>query len=367
MWQWPSKRYSVLFVKYDRYLPEVYGGVETSTHGLCEKLTAQHHRASVASISPNSALEGCSLVDLGYSVYGARDLKTSVRRALSEFSPNVVVLQECGPQPWAMIRRTLRWLPLVFYQHSAFPGSHLYDNEEVRSRTNTRFIANSPFTAKLAESHGVQPVVVPPIFGMQRFVGQHRTGNKILMISVQPSKGADIALKLAQQRPEYEFLFVESWTEEPEETRRMGEAISKLGNATLLPSVRDMQPIYASSKLLLMPSRCAETWGRVATEAQLFGIPVVGSNRGRLPDTIGSGGAVLDPDDYEPWLRAVDRFMTDQNHYATVSAQARAHSQQLLRTVADKAEDDFLDALDSVTGLGQMLLVYVTGKLHSGV
>ena len=61
------------------------------------------------------------------------------------------------------------------------------------------------------------------------------------------------------------------------------------------PNPRDFYPaVFARTKLLLMPSLWLESFGLVAAEAMLNGIPVLASNRGALPETIGSAGFLLD-------------------------------------------------------------------------
>jgi glycosyltransferase involved in cell wall biosynthesis len=67
-------------------------------------------------------------------------------------------------------------------------------------------------------------------------------------------------------------------------------------NVTLHPPTRDMRPLYARARLLLAPSQWEEAWGRVATEAQVSGIPVLASNRGGLPEAVGNGGILLPAD-----------------------------------------------------------------------
>ena len=72
-----------------------------------------------------------------------------------------------------------------------------------------------------------------------------------------------------------------------------------------------------------MPSRSQEAWGRTATEAQICGIPVLGSRRGNLPKTIGPGGITLDPDDpIDRWLKAFDSLMDDLSVFEEMSRKA---------------------------------------------
>ncbi len=90
-----------------------------------------------------------------------------------------------------------------------------------------------------------------------------------------------------------------------------------------------MRAVYGRCKILLAPSRWEEAYGRVASEAQLSGIPVVASTRGGLPEAVGPGGILLDPQDMIPvWTATVRKLWHDQRHYAELSASAAAHAQR---------------------------------------
>jgi glycosyltransferase involved in cell wall biosynthesis len=100
----------------------------------------------------------------------------------------------------------------------------------------------------------------------------------------------------------------------------------------------DPRSFYRLSKLVLVPSVCRESFGRVAVEAMLGGVPVLASDRGALPEVVGPGGgclpvpAWLTPEsrtppsaaEVEPWRAAVVRLWDDAAGYAAASAAARA-------------------------------------------
>jgi glycosyltransferase involved in cell wall biosynthesis len=144
-------------------------------------------------------------------------------------------------------------------------------------------------------------------------------------------KGVDIAIEIARRRLDVSFIFVRTWTDNPEQSRLLRRVIRSLGNITLLPNQADLGGILQATRILLMPSRCQEAWGRTVTEAQLCGIPVLGSNRGQLPQTIGPGGIVLDPDAaISVWLQAFDSIWSDEARYRALSCQAKKHAARLI-------------------------------------
>ncbi len=97
-----------------------------------------------------------------------------------------------------------------------------------------------------------------------------------------------------------------------------------------MPNQADPRAFYRVSKLMLVPSLWLENSPLVAAEAMTNGIPVLGSNRGGLPETVGEGGFVLDvPAKYtpltrevpsaaevEPWVEMTIRLWDDKRFYA---------------------------------------------------
>jgi glycosyltransferase involved in cell wall biosynthesis len=77
----------------------------------------------------------------------------------------------------------------------------------------------------------------------------------------------------------------------------------------------------------LAPSIWSEAYGRVVTEAQYSGIPVLASNRGGLPEAVGAGGVVLDPaESIDTWAHTLRRLWDDKIYYQVLSHAAREHA-----------------------------------------
>jgi glycosyltransferase involved in cell wall biosynthesis len=88
-----------------------------------------------------------------------------------------------------------------------------------------------------------------------------------------------------------------------------------------------VRPLLARARLVLVPSRWEETWGRIVSEAQVSGIPALAARRGGLPESVGEGGLLVDADaDLAGWERAFARLWDDAHEYAARSAAARAHA-----------------------------------------
>ena len=82
--------------------------------------------------------------------------------------------------------------------------------------------------------------------------------------------------------------------------------LSGLTNLNRMANTPDPRDFYRVSRVVLMPSLWRESLGRVAVEAMANGIPVLASDRGALPETLGDAGFVFTiPERYTPASLAV--------------------------------------------------------------
>jgi glycosyltransferase involved in cell wall biosynthesis len=92
--------------------------------------------------------------------------------------------------------------------------------------------------------------------------------------------------------------------EGPDEPRlRALAAGSEVRFAGLL-SPRDLGDVQREAAVVLVPSRCEEACPYAVLDALAAGIPVLGSDRGGIPELIGRDAA-LDPEDPDAWGRAL--------------------------------------------------------------
>lgn len=72
----------------------------------------------------------------------------------------------------------------------------------------------------------------------------------------------------------------------------------------------DLDALVAGSVALPFPSRY-EGFGLGALEAMAVGVPVVAADVGSLPEVVGDAGVLVDPDDVDAWVEALDRVVGD--------------------------------------------------------
>jgi glycosyltransferase involved in cell wall biosynthesis len=219
-----------------------------------------------------------------------------------------------------------RGVPVLFYLHNV-------DIDDLggdpRALSHARFIANSRFTAERYRSvFGIDSAVIPPLVRAEDYRTRRGRAN-VTMINPHPVKGQEVMLKVARACPDIPFHLVESWPLHSEEAESLVRAIARLPNVRFTRRTSDMKSIYGAAKFLLAPSICEEAWGRVATEAHFSGIPVIASDRGGLPESVGPGGVLLDPEGgIEPWIDAVRKMWTDKAFYERMSEAALAYSRR---------------------------------------
>lgn len=72
----------------------------------------------------------------------------------------------------------------------------------------------------------------------------------------------------------------------------------------------DLVHLYAGCQVFVLPSHL-EGFGLPAVEAMICGAPVLASHRGSLPEVVGDGGDLFDPEDTPAMAKAILRVLTD--------------------------------------------------------
>ncbi len=194
---------------------------------------------------------------------------------------------------------------------------------------------------------GVDAIGIPPPIARARVQVDVVDGRFVTFVNPARAKGvtvvARIIAELERRRAGIPLLVVESRSK-VDELRKLGV---DYGDAQIgvMENTDDPREFYGVSRMMLVPSLWQETYGRVAFEAAINGIPVLASARGGLPEAHGNGaaGPLLDiPARYtehtpavptaaevRPWVDAIVRLWNDGAHHDAVSKRARAHTEAL--------------------------------------
>lgn len=332
-------RLKILFATGHGYLPQRVGGSETSSHELILALQELgHHCAVLSHLQGNGwlAFRNRVLMKLsrraliadklpGYRVQRAWYPDRQVAEALLRERPDVVLVQAGEPLRMAKALRAAGAPTVVYLRDVEFHelGGHPAELPGLRYIANSRFVAD-----KFRAAYGPAAQVIRPLFRAGRYTTP-REPQEVTFVNPHPLKGVDLAFEIVALCPEIPFCFVEGWPMNGEEKAALGARVAAYPNLRLQARTHDMRQVYARTHTLLVPSQWEEAWGRVATEAQFSGIPVLASDRGGLPEAVGPGGRVLPHDAPAPvWAAALREYWNDAAAYRAASQAALAHAER---------------------------------------
>lgn len=329
----------ILFLKRNPHLPQEYGGAELSIHDLCGVLARCGHAVAVMSgIAPRGWIGLTNRLrrrfggefpadrGLGYPVFRGWDFVSGLPEVIEAFRPTVAVLQGGGMR--AIGEACLRLsVPTAMYYRDIYSlqGDDAFADQRAIQLANSQFIASI-----LAARHGLTATVIPPLIEPTR-VTVSSTRERVVLVGLDPRKGIDLAFNLAALRPDVPFDFIESWRIPSDQFAALCARAAALDNVRVLHSFSDPRLVYANARIVLMPTQIDEAWGRVATEAHLNGIPVLASRRGGLPEAVGPGGILVDPEaGLDAWAAALSRMWDNAAEYQRLSAAALEYSRRPL-------------------------------------
>ena len=267
--------------------------------------------------------------------------RDTARAWLETHRPNVVItfggllldveIQRCAKAAGAAV---------VFYL--ANPS---YARQETFAHADLILTNSAATVAHYASTLGLSAHSIGSFVDAAPVVASHSDPQFITFINPRPEKGVTLFLKLVQKAyqfaPDMRFLVVESRGTLSDAMQRLGLPDQLLEQVTILPRQESMASVYGKTKILLVPSLWFETAGRVLTEANANGIPVIASERGGIAETLQDAGRVLPvpaqcvtnhwhlPDDaeIEPWWDELLTLWRATAYYEKQVRKARAAAQ----------------------------------------
>lgn len=183
--------------------------------------------------------------------------------------------------------------------------------------------------------------------------------NYVLLTNAKPDKGYDLILQVAALLPDVSFLVIASQSP-------LGDAVhayetAGLKNVTAIDRAADMATIYQGARAVAVPSyRFRESFSRVCIEAQRYGVPVIGSDRGNVPYLLEHSGVSL-PEDADAWAAEIERLFNEPDYHAERARKARENSERYAFASQAEALDSLIAATTAPflvavgSGLGNML------------
>ena len=255
---------------------------------------------------------------------------------LDIYRPDVMLTYGGDPLTLGMIALAKRrGIPVVFAIHNfEYPGLQTFAQVD-------SCIVPSQFARRYyGEKVGLACQVLPNPVDWDRVRVEDRDPRFVTFINPSLQKGAypfvRIAHELGRRRPEIPLLVVESRGNR-ENLAACGLDPSACGNIQFMANTTDPRRFWGVTRIALLPSLCWENQPLVAVEAMINGIPVVGSDRGGTPETLGDAGFLLPlperltpqttilptAEEVEPWVETIIRLWDDRALYEEQSLKAR--------------------------------------------
>lgn len=138
-------------------------------------------------------------------------------------------------------------------------------------------------------------------------------------------KGVKILVKVAKKLPQINFVFVGTGPEE----KFLKEQERELSNLKFIGSVENkiMYKCYNIADLFCAPSQYEEGFGRSIIEAVACGLPVVGSNRGGIPEALDKSVSILLDPTVENIKAAIEKLYINKELYLRLSQNCRRYAE----------------------------------------
>ncbi|SDM34014.1 Glycosyltransferase involved in cell wall bisynthesis [Allokutzneria albata] len=309
----------------NRYVPEYNAGSEVTMHRLARALAGAGHEVEVV-VTWHLSRHGYHLDGIPVHQVSERDADDRI----VQLSPDVILTQydEIARAAWLRAQYGIPWVQLI---HKDDENSRAALRlSAALSVFNTHWIAET-----FADHPGRSLVVHPPVNA-----DEHRTrpGNATTLVNLIPDKGVEVFYALADRFPGRAFLgVVGGYGRQDIRTDRPNLRIHPHGPA--------MREVWGQTRVVLMPS-LHESYGLVAVEAMVSGIPVIAHPTPGLREALGPGGLFADRNDLDAWAAAL-AALDAADRYEAASRYALARAREI--TAENTAElAAFVSAVESV-------------------
>jgi glycosyltransferase involved in cell wall biosynthesis len=279
-------------------------------------------------------------------------------QVFERFRPQVLLTYGGHPLVLALMSRARqRGIAVVFHLHNFG-----YNDRRFFADTDAVLVPTEYARRYHARRVGLDCAVVPLPFHATRVVAADPEPRFLTFVNPVAEKGATvfarIALELGERRPDIPLLVVEG-RKKADGLADVGLDLSGLSNLHRMANTPDPRQFYRVSRAVLVPSLWRENGCLVAREALANGLPVLASDRGGLPETLGdagflftvperctpTSGAVPTAREVAPWVATVQRLWDDPAFEAAHRSRAREAAQRWRPEVIADRYRSFFESL----------------------
>jgi glycosyltransferase involved in cell wall biosynthesis len=270
---------------------------------------------------------GPNLFSYGLTIVKAVEFLRKCKVAVAHFN-----YADTGWKPAEIIAAKLLRIPIVNHLHASFAQTSSY------LRYSTAIVGVSDYVCKNSDCRGVPSHVVHNVADLGRFASGKRERHKLglredsvvvgYIGQVRRIKGIPMFLEMAKRiaGEGVEFIIAGELrgddTFSAEEFARMIEGDTRIRYLGRRENVED---VYASCDVVVMPSQWGEPCAMVLFEASAAGKPIVATATGGTPEILidGETGYLVGKDDIEALVDRVARLVHDEQLRRSVGSRAR--------------------------------------------
>lgn len=239
-----------------------------------------------------------------------------------------------GWRPAELVAAALLQIPTVEHVHIApkMPYPFLKRAKAI--------VAVSGFVAKDITEGSVRPEVIFNAVDVARFCGTNikdklGIAEDQIVVSfhgqIRRIKGIEMFVELAQRIRDQRVRFLMTGPIRPDQEgaysrEQLDQLIRSDGRISYLGYVDNINDIYASTDIVVMPSQWEETFGLILIEAAANGKPVVATRVGGIPEVVehGETGFLVERSDIDSMVRYVNLLVNDSELRKRMGLRARA-------------------------------------------
>ena len=245
---------------------------------------------------------------------------------VSAFEPDVIITDEDDVDRIIDVTATLAIPTILSVAHAEWTLEYLKD----LSRRVNYLIFDSEFLSnRYKDGIDCPNKVIYPILDWEQWIVSKNSDAFISMLNPVPKKGGGVFFKVTQACPNLQFLAQEGW-HRPDIDLAHYPNVKWIERIYWKTPVENLKYLLSNSRILLAPSQWEDAFPTIIIHAMNNGIPVIGSNRGGIPEAIGDGGVVVDDfANVAAWKSALDMLLENNSIYTDLTRRARASARRI--------------------------------------
>lgn len=266
--------------------------------------------------------------------------RSIIRKLLRDFRPQILHVEE---EPWTQaasvatrLASRLRIPSVLFSAESisrTYPLTQRWRRSRSLGRANGLIAANRVAAGLLSRVSPKTLTTTIPQLGVsipRMLTPVPHQGFTIGFVGrLVPEKGLDLLLRACVRvLGRWDLLVVGSGPAQ-EELEAMAERLGIASRVTWLGALPqdDLSMVWPRLDCLVAPARTTRQWvephGRSVIEAMSYGVPVIGSDSGALPEIIGAAGLVVKEEDVPALTETITQLMDSQPQRVALAQEGR--------------------------------------------